>query len=393
MIKLLFFLALLFASVWLGVQLHGDPGYILIIVNHWRIESTVWVGLGAVLLSFALLHLFLSSYHRAIHLPRAWQAFRRKRKLRIAHDKTTQGLIEFSEGYWHAAKTHLIQALPHSETPLINYLMAARAAQELGDTNLRDQYLRAAQRSMPDAKIAVELTQAQLQLAHKQWEQALATLRHLHDLAPKHPYVLKLLARLYDAIEDWAHLIQLLPAITKNAALPQAQLEPLTHKAYLERTKQHIEQQNFGILDHFIKDLPKPLRNNPEIMATYATALIAQKKNTDAELCLRRALQKHITPQLIESYSTLPAEIARVRFIESLLKEPQYKAELHICLGALYIKQQLFGKAQTQIEDSLALKKSPEAYLMLGELLERLNHPKEAFDAYKDGLNAAIKSP
>ena len=110
----------------------------------------------------------------------------------------------------------MIQALPNTDTPLLNYLTAARAAQKMGDSKLRDHYLREAQHSMPDAKIAVELTQAQLQLANNQWEQALATLRHLHDLAPHHPYVLKLLMNLYKEIRDWPQLIAILPDLRKN---------------------------------------------------------------------------------------------------------------------------------------------------------------------------------
>ena len=123
---------------------------------------------------------------------------------------TRKGLIEYSEGYWQKAKNHLIQALPNTDTPLLNYLTAARAAQKMGDSQLRDHYLREAQQSMPEAKIAVELTQAQLQLANHQWEQALATLRHLHDLAPQHPYVLKLLMNLYKEVRDWPQLIAIL---------------------------------------------------------------------------------------------------------------------------------------------------------------------------------------
>lgn len=64
---------------------------------------------------------------------------------------------------------------------------------------------------MPEAKIAVELTQAELQLANHQWEQALATLKHLQDIAPRHPYVLKLIMQLYQEVKDWPQLITILP--------------------------------------------------------------------------------------------------------------------------------------------------------------------------------------
>lgn len=139
-----------------------------------------------------------------------------RRLAQKAQATTRKGLIEYSEGYWQKAKNHLIQALPNTDTPLLNYLTAARAAQKMGDSKLRDHYLREAQQSMPEAKIAVELTQAQLQLANHQWEQALATLKHLQDLAPRHPYVLKLLMNLYEEIKDWQQLIALLPDLKRT---------------------------------------------------------------------------------------------------------------------------------------------------------------------------------
>ncbi|MCH9756255.1 MAG: protoporphyrinogen oxidase [Gammaproteobacteria bacterium] len=390
MSKTLFILVLLLASAWLGVQLHGDPGYVLIVIRHWTIESTVWVAIGATLILFVLLHLFFLSYNKALHLPKSWHHWRLKHQTERARDKTTQGLIAFSEGYWKAAQKQLVQALPHTETPLINYLIAARAAQELGDTKLRDNYLREAQQSMPDAKIAVELTQAQLQLAHQQWEQALATLRHLHDLAPKHPYVLKLLAHLYEAIEDWPHLIALLPDITRNQALSETNLNELSHRAYLGSIQNHIEQQTWDKLDTLIEQLPKTLKHDPILITAYSRALIVQHEYTRAETNLRKSLQKNVDTSLLKVYSELPPTTARVPIIEALLKHHSHSAAVHRCLGELYSARQLWGKAQTHLEQSLKLKATPETYHALGKLLETLKDTKGAFKAYKNGLEKTL---
>ncbi len=392
MIKVFFILLFLFASVWLGVQLHGDPGYVLVVLRHWSIESTIWVALFALFLFVAVIHLALLSYHKATYLPTSWHRWRQKHKTERARDKTTQGLIEFSEGYWKAAKTHLVQALPHTETPLINYLIAARAAQELGDTKLRDNYLREAQQCMPDAKVAVELTQAQLQLAHEQWEQALATLRHLHDLAPRHPYVLKLLAQLYEGIKDWENLVNLLPQLARNKALSEKRLNELTHRAYLGRIEHLIEQNAWQTLDALIEHLPKTLKHNPELITAYSQCLMQQEENTKAEMYLRRALQKEVVPILLDAYSTLPPSVVRLAAIESLLKQHAHLAILHCCLGKLYTNQQLFGKAETHLEQSLKLKTCPETYYAQGQLFEALKQPPEAFEAYKNGLKSALKT-
>ncbi|MDI1352729.1 MAG: heme biosynthesis HemY N-terminal domain-containing protein, partial [bacterium] len=200
MIRIILAFIILLGSVVLGIQLNNDPGYILIAINHWTIETTVWFALFSLFLLFLLVHLILQLTHKITKTPAEIKQWNTRRLAQKAQAITRQGLIEYSEGYWKKAQDHLIKALPNTDTPLLNYLTAARAAQKMGDSQLRDHYLREAQQSMPEAQIAVELTQAQLQLANHQWEQALATLRHLQDLAPRHPYVLKLLISLYEQV-------------------------------------------------------------------------------------------------------------------------------------------------------------------------------------------------
>ena len=52
MIKVLFIFILLLMSVWLGIQLQHDPGYMLIAINQWTIETPLWVAIAASILLF-----------------------------------------------------------------------------------------------------------------------------------------------------------------------------------------------------------------------------------------------------------------------------------------------------------------------------------------------------
>jgi len=80
MIRTLFTFLLLLGSVCLGVKLHHDPGYVLIALNHWTIESTVWTMLASILCVFFILHLFLFSLSWLLHLPQRWRYWRFKRR-------------------------------------------------------------------------------------------------------------------------------------------------------------------------------------------------------------------------------------------------------------------------------------------------------------------------
>lgn len=386
MIRILSIFLLLLAAVWLGIQLHHDPGYLLIAINKWTVETTLWVAIISLLLLFLFLHFFMLLCSWMVHFPAAWRNWSNRRRMQKAQAKTRQGLIEFSEGYWQRAKNHLIKALPDTDTPLLNYLTAARAAQEMGDSKLRDEYLRQAQQSVPDAKIAVELTQAQLQLANRQWEQALATLKHLQDLVPNHPYVLKLLMHLYEEVRDWPQLLALLPELQKNHVISLASYKRLQQHAYLHFIADLAKQNQTQLLNDTFNNLPKRLSHDPELVAEYSRYLLSIAEYAQAENLLRRVLQKHFNDELINLYGQIKSEDANLNFAESLIKTHPHSACLYLCLGRLCINKQLWGKARAYLEESIAYGATPAAYAELGKLLENLNDSLAACSAYRKGL-------
>jgi len=386
MIRVIFLFLILLASVWLGIQLHNHPGYLLIAVNNWTIESTLGVAIIGLAITFFVLHAVLVSINWVAHIPTTWHNYLAKHRSQSAQAKTRQGLIEFSEGHWRQAKKHLINALPNADTPLLNYLIAARAAQEMGDSKLRDDYLREAQQSMPEAKIAVELTQAQLQLANRQWEQALATLRHLQDLAPHHPYVLKLLMNLYEEVKDWPQLIVLLPELKRNHVVSEPAFHQLEKQAYLQATIDLIKQDQSAALTDRIKSLPKHLVNDTDVMAEYSRYLLQKKEYVAAESQLRHCLSKQFDTQLIDLYGQIGGHIAQLKFAESFLKAQPHSAALNLCLGRICQSSNLWGKAKHYFEKSIELNPSSAAYAELGKLLEQLDDQAGACVAYREGL-------
>ncbi|WP_367606636.1 heme biosynthesis protein HemY [Legionella sp. W05-934-2] len=385
MFRALFLFILLAGSVFLGIQLQHDPGYILIAVNKITVETTLWVGIFALILAFVLIYALIQILGSLYRSPRHFRRWRKKRHIAIARRMTRKGLIEFSEGYWQEAKKHLLKALPYSDTPLINYLIAARAAQEMGDYTLRDHYLREAQHSMPETKIAVELTQAQLQLANKQWEQALATLRHLQDLAPKHPYVLKLLAKLYEAVKDWPQLIQLLPELKKHQVVSKDQYDTLLIQSYLQQFRILIAQRSYEDVLDFKNNLPKILRFNPSFIAESAHFYLKHQQPERAAAIVQKGLSKYVNEKLIHLYGDIPATENSLKFAESLLQKNPHSAALLLCCGKICLQLELWGKAKKYLQQSIDITPSKEAYWQLGCLLETLQQDEEAVLLFKKG--------
>ncbi|AOW58841.1 heme biosynthesis HemY N-terminal domain-containing protein [Legionella pneumophila] len=391
MIRVLFAFIILLLSVFLGIQLNKDPGYVLIAINNWTIETTLWVSVFGLFFLFFLIYGLVQLCNKITRMPGMVNKWHSRRLAQKAQATTRKGLIEYSEGYWQKAKNHLIQALPNTDTPLLNYLTAARAAQKMGDSKLRDHYLREAQQSMPEAKIAVELTQAQLQLANHQWEQALATLKHLQDLAPRHPYVLKLLMNLYEEIKDWQQLIALLPDLKKNHIISDQAFEQLQKNTYLQAMIDLAKHNQSDGITKLYQTLPKTLVNDTAITAEYARFLIRNRDYDQAEYHLKRCLRKELDNRLIELYSLLPCEKNQLLFAESLLKKNPHSAGLHLCLGRMCLSRHLWGKAKHYLEQSIELNPTPVAFIELGKLHEKLNDPLSSGSCYKKGLELITK--
>ncbi|MBI2785396.1 MAG: protoporphyrinogen oxidase [Legionella longbeachae] len=391
MFRLLIAFFILLLAVILGIQLNKDPGYVLIAINHWTIETTVWVAAVLLIILFFTIYFLLRLCKKISQTPGALSRWHSRRLAQKAQAITRKGLIEYSEGYWQKAKNHLIQALPNTDAPLLNYLTAARAAQKMGDNQLRDDYLREAQQSMPEAKIAVELTQAELQLANHQWEQALATLKHLHDIAPRHPYVLKLIMQLYQEIKDWSQLIILLPNLRKYQVVNQQEFELLQYNAYLKRLTDLAKQNHPEAVYSFFHSMPKILATNTNIIAEYTRFLLKNNDYITAKDLLTRSLRKDFQPQLIELYNLLPVDAKQLAFAEALLKKNAHSAPLYLCLGQLCIQQQLWGKAKYYLEKSNEIEPTALAFATEGKLHEQLGEASLACKSYKQGLELITK--
>ena len=59
---------------------------------------------------------------------------------------------------------------------------------------------------------------------------------------------------------------------------------------------------------------------------------------------------------------------------------------LLLTLGRLCYRNQLWGKARSYLEASLGIEARSDTYRELGQLLEKINQPKEAAENYRKGL-------
>lgn len=391
MIKLVWVALILGIAVWLGVYVDADPGIVIIRVAGYRIDLPLWLTFLLGFVVFVIIYYCLKLYDSIKHSKNWLADFNATRKKQRARKLTHSGFIELAEGDWHRAERHLLQAAKDSDVPLLNYLSAAKAAQELGEAKRRDHYLKLAHDTTKGADIAIGLTQARLQYQQGQFEQSLATVKHLATLAPFHPHILKLLKNIYLQLKDWEQLLTLLPNLRKHKVISQEEEKQLEQQLYCQLIQQAVKQPDQDI-DAIWQKTPKRLHADTELACVYGEWLQTQARFEEAELVLRHAIKRELDDASVLQYGLIQqAEPQKALDIaEGWLRSHQDSPTLLLTLGRLSMQAQLWGKAQRYLEACLKLKPMPEAYAELAILLEKVNQSGMAKEYYKKGLMASV---
>lgn len=371
----------------------SEPGYVLLAWGHWSVELSLALFGTLLILAFVLMYLLLRLVIRVWFAPADITLRLGHARAERARRRMLRGLVEYAEGHWSQAERQLIRGAPHSEMPLLNYLAAAHAAQRLQADDRRDRYLRLAIESAPKAEIAVELSQAQLQLERQQTEQALATLTHLREIAPNHAYVMRLLGKLYLELKDWGELERLLPRLRRSAQLNPERFQELEGRIIQGLFDRARERQDLSALKHAWEALPRKSRQRPELIDLYAEHLAALGETSTAERLLTRALDHQWNEELATRYGGVRGadSTRQLKQGEIWLNAHPHSAPLLLSLARLSATAQLWGKARRYYEASLSEQPSATAYFELGELLSRLEEPEKASECYRKGLQLAVE--
>lgn len=381
-------LLILLIAVILGLFAYQEPGYVLLAHGTTTVELSLTLFVIMLVVGFALLYFGLQLFFGLWGMPGSLRRWRLRQRRERAWRETNRGLIELAQGQWEKAERFLIRHAFDSATPLINYLSAARAAQKQNRPDKRDEYLALAHQHMANASFAVELTQAELQLAHGQLPQSLAILLRLYAISPKHPHVLYLLARLYELMRNWSELKLLLPALRKRAVYSAEALQQLELKVYRELLTIVTQRGKADELTAQWKDLPRAQQQDPDMARHYVRCLLTLDQTDLAEVVLREVLRHGFDNDLVYLYGLITAKDKdkQLATAEAWLSGNETNAVLLLSLGRLCIRNRLWGKARAYLDASLGTQVRSDTYYELGQLMEKISQPESAADYYRKGL-------
>jgi len=372
--------------IWLA---EFEPGYVLFQYQGWSLETSVMVFAVAFVLLVVTGYIGLRSLVLLKQTPGKLSNWQATKRIGRANKTLTRGLITLEEGRWAEAERLLMRYARHSETPLLHYLAAARAAQKQHAAERRDNYLRLAHETTDGADIAVGVVQAELQLAADQKEQALATLQHLREVSPKHPYVLQLLQQLYSDMNEWQGVQDVLPDLRKRHVLASSDVKSLSTDATVGQLEAAIAKQDWERVSDIWLKAPTKIRHSEAMLNAYVIGLNQQGRGKEGGPLIEAFMNNGWSDQLVYQYGLiqlddLAAQLARA---EQWLKQHPDNPWLLLTVGRLLKANKLWAKAEGVLRASITHGPRGETYQELAEVLAlEGGNTMQVSEAYQNGL-------
>lgn len=384
----LYIAAALIGGALLAHLVLADPGYVAIRFAGRLIEmSAVTFVLLAVAAYFLIRWIW-----KLLNVRRLWREAQRQRREDRARKSLARGLLEMSEGEWSASEQTLTNSARDAESPAAHYLVAARAADLLGATQRRDELIAKALEASTDRRAPALIMQAEMHLKHKQFQAALETLHQLEASGESNTRSIMLTARILRQIGDWERLRALEPTLRATRGVTAAFVDDTVAQIYLDQLQAQGRAGDFRALTQTWKDLPKSLAQRPQIVVAYARAAMACGEENAAEQELRKLLDRQWDEAAVLVYGELDTDepLVTLERAEQWLPEHAEDAALLFTCARQSIRAELYGKARSYLETSIAIRPRLEAWQLLASLYEQLGERERAVKALNDAVTHAV---
>ena len=354
---LVWIVALFALAAGLVVAARSNTGYALLVSPPYRIELSL--NLLAILLAagFVVVYLLVRTISGTMRLPVRVQRYRAARRREKAHGRLAEALHEFFAGRYARAEKAALESIRLGE-------QAGLAADA--------------------ARIA---TEAELLLDDRRYQDALDA---LGALPRRHTAALRYELRAQQALRNWDQVLALIGELEKRGVFDveqagqirvRAQVESLKRKAHDERTLTEAWQK-----------IPARERKDTKVAAAAAQGYIALGVCGKAHEVIEQSLGENWDSALAVLYAECDSgdTLRRIERAENWLTREPRDAALLLVLGRLCARQELWGKAQSYLEASIAIEPSWSAHHALAQLQEKLGNAEAAHSHARESLAIAI---
>jgi HemY protein len=372
--------SILLASIAVGIALLllNSTGYVVIFSGKQRIELSlnllVLIVIGGYLAFYAIARLV----DTLVRIPSRVRAYREEKSRSRYRQSLSDALLAFFQGRYASAEKSAAAALLGDETKGVAAIIAARSAHELGRFNERELFLAEAKGSAPDVDQARLTTLADLLVSQGRHEEALAVLKDLSARDARNLRLLRLRLQAEQALRQWDAVLDSVDALARLGGIGPAEAATARRAAHLGNLAR--DSQDSAALTNYWKQLSSEMRNDPIVAATASRYHLALGTPEPAQGILEHALEREWNPTLVALYGESAGENAlpQIERAEKWLRAHARDPALLLALVKLWMRQGLWGKAQSYIEASLALAPTRDGHMTLAALMERIGKHQEA---------------
>lgn len=176
----------------LGALIRYSPGYVLIAFGGSSIETSLWVAILILVLSYMALGFTFRLFSFLFSVPGDIRGWLRRRSEIQKNKIMLEGLLASMSGRWKDARHYLSKASQESEAPLLIYMNAAEAAQGLGYEDEYESLLKQAEATGKEGLVLAALSRSEIFLIKGDRASAIEHLNKAVEIAPKHPRIARL---------------------------------------------------------------------------------------------------------------------------------------------------------------------------------------------------------
>ena len=372
------FILIAAAAVTLALLFRINTGYVLFVAPPYRVEVSQNAFILIVIATFLALYALIRAAVRLARLPAEVREGRRRRQFERFRSKQDAAVVALLEGRHGKARQFAQEALAMPQSSPVAALVGARAALETRDWAAARAILDRPDTRATNLAVPRLMLEAELALERGQPTEALSRLAELRREAGLHTAAQRLELRALTAAGRPAEIPALVDQLVKREVYDAHQGELLRASAHAEALAS-LAHDAAGLRAYWAR-VPENDRRQAKVARAAARSFVQLGGDREAADILARSLERNWEPTLLPLYAECRAPDAtrQLETAERWLVSHNDDATLLYALGRLCERQQLWGKAQTYLEASLALDNHWRAHVALGEMLSQLGRHDEA---------------
>jgi HemY protein len=384
---LFWFLLLAGAAVAVALAAKLTSGYALFVAPPYRVELSLNLLIVLAITGFVTGYALLRIVKRALGLPEEVRAFRQRQQMERGRAKQDAAVVALLEGRFGRARQYAEEALAIPQSSGLAALIGARAAIDTREFDAAETLLARPDAQGPSLAVPRLMLEAEMKLEQGQPLEALGLLQSLRKEAGSHTAALRLELRALQGAGRYAEIPALVDQLVKRKVYGAEEGDFVRAAAHAQELASRSDDAA-GLRAYWAK-LSDAEQRMPKIARAAARSFLAQGSDREAAEILARSLERSWDSDLVTLYAEcrLADATPQLEQAERWLSAHSHDAKLLYALGVLCERAQLWGKAQTYLEASLALHDTYRTHVALGELLARLGRDGEA----NTHLAAALK--